>query len=396
MPKHDFLTPKAISNRIKAKGLQKLRWYCQMCQKQCRDENGFKCHVTSESHQRQLLLVAENPYKYTDQFSREFLANFLDILRKQYGTRRVLANTVYQSYIADRNHLHMNSTRWMTLGSLCKWLGREGICKVDETSRGWNIAYVDRDPATIERQSRLKKKEKLETDDEEKTAKFIEQQVARAAINPPSDPGYTELLREEEDGKIQFSMDTKMLSTQSQPQLPTLPNPLQSADKIKDTPKPSRSRDREPSETRSISKRPKISALDEIKSIEEKRRENKNRFDHWLHKGIVVKINTKLLGENYFKKKGVVVDLEDKFIALVKMIDSGDVLKMDQIYLETVIPNIGRDVLIVNGANRGSNGKIMRVCPESFSVDVEMLDGVLIGTVVKQLEYEDVCKLHKE
>ena len=32
------LTPKAIANRIKAKGLQKLRWYCQMCQKQCRDE----------------------------------------------------------------------------------------------------------------------------------------------------------------------------------------------------------------------------------------------------------------------------------------------------------------------------------------------------------------------
>ena len=70
MPKHGFLTPKAISNRIKAKGLQKLRWFCQMCEKQCRDENGFKCHLTSESHQRQLLLVAENPFKYTDQFSR--------------------------------------------------------------------------------------------------------------------------------------------------------------------------------------------------------------------------------------------------------------------------------------------------------------------------------------
>jgi len=35
------LTPKAIANRIKAKGLQKLRWYCQMCQKQCRDEVSF-------------------------------------------------------------------------------------------------------------------------------------------------------------------------------------------------------------------------------------------------------------------------------------------------------------------------------------------------------------------
>ena len=40
--KQGFLTPKAIANRIKAKGLQKLRWYCQMCNKQCRDENGFK------------------------------------------------------------------------------------------------------------------------------------------------------------------------------------------------------------------------------------------------------------------------------------------------------------------------------------------------------------------
>ena len=36
------LTPKGISNRIKAKGLQKLRWYCQMCQKQCRDEVNIK------------------------------------------------------------------------------------------------------------------------------------------------------------------------------------------------------------------------------------------------------------------------------------------------------------------------------------------------------------------
>ena len=83
----------------------------------------------------------------------------------------MLANTVYQSYIADRNHLHMNSTRWMTLSGFCQFLGREGICKVDETSRGWFIAYVDRDPATIERQNRMKKKEKLEMDDEEKTAK---------------------------------------------------------------------------------------------------------------------------------------------------------------------------------------------------------------------------------
>lgn len=38
MPKHEAMTPKAVANKIKSKGLQKLRWYCQMCQKQCRDE----------------------------------------------------------------------------------------------------------------------------------------------------------------------------------------------------------------------------------------------------------------------------------------------------------------------------------------------------------------------
>ena len=36
--KKDFFSPKNIANRQKSKGLQKLRWYCQLCQKQCRDD----------------------------------------------------------------------------------------------------------------------------------------------------------------------------------------------------------------------------------------------------------------------------------------------------------------------------------------------------------------------
>lgn len=225
--------------------------------------------------------------------------------------------------------------------------------------------------------------------------RFIEQQVARAATESLSaEPVYTELVREGEDEKIQFCLDTKIQPTLSQPILPMVENPLKSSSKHKDTPK-LKSHGRESSEAPQ-SKRPRISALDEIKFREEKRREMQNRCEHWLHKGIVVKISTKVLGDKYFEKKGVIVDLEDKFIALVRMLDSGDVLKMDQLYLETVIPNIGREVLIVNGANRGSKGKIVKVCPESFSVDIEVLDGVLTGIEVKGLEFEDVSKLHKE
>ena len=74
MPKEKggFLSPKAIGNRIKAKGLQKLRWYCQMCQKQCRDENGFKCHRMSEGHQKQMMVFIENPSQFMDEFSKDF------------------------------------------------------------------------------------------------------------------------------------------------------------------------------------------------------------------------------------------------------------------------------------------------------------------------------------
>lgn len=102
MGKAEKGTPKYIANKIKAKGLQKLRWYCQMCQKQCRDENGFKCHTMSESHQRQLLLFADNASKYIDQFSKEFCDGYLELLRRQFGTKRVNANKVYQDYIANR------------------------------------------------------------------------------------------------------------------------------------------------------------------------------------------------------------------------------------------------------------------------------------------------------
>ena len=32
-------------------------------------QNGFKCHIMSESHQRQLLLVADNPGRFVGSFS---------------------------------------------------------------------------------------------------------------------------------------------------------------------------------------------------------------------------------------------------------------------------------------------------------------------------------------
>jgi DNA/RNA-binding protein KIN17 len=51
---------KEIAKAIKAKGLNKLCYYCQVCEKSCRDANGYKCHLASEAHQRQILVFASN------------------------------------------------------------------------------------------------------------------------------------------------------------------------------------------------------------------------------------------------------------------------------------------------------------------------------------------------
>ncbi|XP_077196422.1 DNA/RNA-binding protein KIN17 isoform X2 [Paroedura picta] len=303
MGKTDFLSPKAIANRIKSKGLQKLRWYCQMCQKQCRDENGFKCHCMSESHQRQLLLASENPQQFMDYFSEEFRNDFLELLRRRFGTKRVHNNIVYNEYISHREHIHMNATQWETLTDFTKWLGREGFCKVDETPKGWYIQYIDRDPETIRRQQEQEKKKKQDMDDEEKTARFIEEQVRRGLEGKEQEaPVYTELNRENDEEKVVFNLN-KGASTSTGPQpKPSLLGP--SGLKTAGTAPTVKRKEAPPALGQSKDKKRKT-ALEEIIEFEEEKKKS-SRTDHWLQPEIVVKIITKKLGEKYHKKKAVV------------------------------------------------------------------------------------------
>jgi DNA/RNA-binding protein KIN17 len=60
----------------------------------------------------------------------------MDILRRQFGTKRVHANMIYQEYVKDKAHVHMNSTKWHTLTGFINYLGRAGICRVDNTEKG--------------------------------------------------------------------------------------------------------------------------------------------------------------------------------------------------------------------------------------------------------------------
>lgn len=50
---------------------------------------------------------------------------------------------------------------------------------MDETPKGWYVQYIDRDPETIRRQEEQARKKKHDLDDEERSARFIEEQVRR-------------------------------------------------------------------------------------------------------------------------------------------------------------------------------------------------------------------------
>ncbi|KAK9126940.1 hypothetical protein Scep_015786 [Stephania cephalantha] len=403
MGKNDFLTPKAIANRIKAKGLQKLRWYCQMCQKQCRDENGFKCHCMSESHQRQMEVFGQNPSRIIDGYSEEFESLFMEHMKRSHRFSRVAATVVYNEYISDRHHVHMNSTQWATLTEFVKHLGRTGQCKVEETPKGWFITYIDRDSETLFKEKLKSKRLRADLVDEERQERAIRRQIEKAeeAVESVESVSVSaaELPLEQAnsnriEGKVAFALggSSSLLSSKIE-----VPEGASKAifDEI----------EAEKSEkgSRIGGKVVKGSgggggggrtALDDLMKEEEKAKERSNRRDYWVCEGIVVKVMSEgLKGKGYYKQKGVVMKVIEKYVGEIRMLDSKHVLRVDQNELETVIPQIGGIVRIVNGAYRGSNGRLLSVDTDNYCAKVQIEKGIYDGRVLQAVEYEDICKL---
>ncbi|KAI4305431.1 hypothetical protein L6164_028798 [Bauhinia variegata] len=401
MGKNEFLTPKAIANRIKAKGLQKLRWYCQMCQKQCRDENGFKCHCMSEGHQRQMQIFGQNPHRIVEGYSEEFEHLFLEHMKRSHRFSRVAATVVYNEYISDRHHVHMNSTEWATLTDFVKYLGRTGKCKVEETPKGWFITYIDRDSETLFKERMKNKRIKADMVDEERQEKEIRRQIEKAEmLMPPASAGSDQELQAEPPRELKLEDGLKVgFSLGSSTKPPVTKDKKEASRVVFDEAEDERNEERNPggnlkrkidSEERKGGK----STLEELMKEEEKKKEKINRKDYWLHEGIVVKVMSKALAEKgYYKQKGVVLKVIDKYVGEIEMLESKHVLRVDQAELETVIPQIGGLVKIVNGAYRGSIARLLGVDTDHFCAKVQIEKGAYDGRVLKAVEYEDICKI---
>ena len=70
----------------------------------------------------------------------------------------------------------------------------------------------------------------------------------------------------------------------------------------------------------------------------------------------------------------------------------GDVLKLDQNYLETVIPAEGKQMLILNGIYRGRKAILKSIDIDRYAVNLRIEDGPDKGKTVS-VPYEDASKI---
>jgi len=383
-----------------------------MCQKQCRDANGFKCHMTSETHLQNMKIFAGNSSGIMDTMSKDFERNYMGTLRRRHGTKRVNANNIYQEVIQERDHIHMNATKWATLSIFVQYLGRTGKCVVDETERGWYVQYIERDMGILAREEALQRRQEAEKAAEQRYAKQMKIQREEAAkaidkLGGSLEVETTALQRTDADEKVAVALNTqnkarsKTLKNNNsvfgsdqdgedseidEPrQATTLPSHFTSYSANANGQKKSKSNIRQREEEKKKSrKRSKIS-----KAL---------RSENWLTRDILVRIISKKLdGGAYYKRKGVVDRvLDDKFTAEIEVLDSrqgegdgGDILRLDQDDLETVVPKEGKRVKILNGKGCGEMATVLSLSLERYKAKLKLED----GTILERVDYEDFSKI---
>ena len=476
MPKAEKGSAKDIGNRMKARGLQKLRFYCQMCQKQCRDANGFKCHSQSESHMRQMKIFSDNAGGFMERYSKEFETSFLGTLKMRHGTKKVNANNVYQEVIADKEHIHMNATHWTTLTEFVQYLGKTGKCIVEEggagsdlnSAGGWQVSYIERDSGIL---ARREARQQREAADQKAEATLLErmksQRIAAAqaldraggsltlkatSINVNNENNaivlptiklsssskttkkklgiVTSAFGDDDDDENDYSKEqSKRKASNTNVEKMMMETTRKQATTNNKSTDPTatiaKKRKRDGGHYRLQEENTKGSSKDDERNKtvgntqhkeQPQRQENNksnNNNNNWLYRDILVRVVSKqLAGGKYFRKKAVVDKvLENGFAAEVEVLGDngdgvdGDILRLDQDDLETVIPKVSsssssskpKKVRILRGEFRGEKATVEYLDKSKYRADLVLYtkqsDDRHRGKRLRKVPYEDFSQI---
>lgn len=344
-----------------------------------------------------------NQGKFIGSYSEEFKRAFLNMMATSHRNSRVSANIVYNEYIAHKEHIHMNATRWTTLTEFIKHLGREGICEVDETPKGWFLTYRPEDKEEKMRQAMKAKRKVAEEEEDDRNARLIREQIERAnAALPEHAKRHAEATELDENAKGELKLSlagVKRIKTAEElDRAKPLPTALEAFNRASQV-----ASDAAAGLIKAQAAK-KPSALDEIfqKGVAAKEAAKAKPVDApaagkdvpWLQPGIVVKIVSKALqSEGLYKKKGAVRRcLQGGYVAEIDVIDTGTRVQVDQTELETVLPSVGGAVVVLKGEHRGLTGKMDGLETDKYVAVVTLREGPNKGATVR-FDYEDISKL---
>lgn len=324
------------SSRARAKrprGLMPVRFHCQMCGKGCRDAAAFASHERSEVHLRRMAEFRAAPDEHVKRFSDAFEAAFAAALART-GGRRVAANALYQEVIRERDHVRMSSTAWATLGDFVAYLGKTG--KADVTRLEDGALYVQ-DAGRNAAEHRRKEADRL------RARRRAEAEAAEAD-------------RIDREATAAAAAATAAAADAAAPA------------------------------AAAKAPAPKRSASGALTFNVPVKRQRSEAPAVWVRAGIVVRVldgpHAGAKGEvTRVSAAGDEVDLRTK--------RGRELLRQRPDALETVIPALGRAVLIVGGERDGQRAELLRLHEERFSASVRVAgDGAVV-----ELPLERVCKV---
>lgn len=191
-----------------------------------------------------MTIVGEDPRKVINEYSNQFQSDFIKLLRTGHGEKKVNVNRFYNEYIANKEHVHMNATKWPSLTEFAKYLGREGICRVEEDEKddgrggagGLTISWIDNSPEALRRQDTLRKRERQDRGDEEREQRLIREQIRRArqdAVDGENDEEESpegEGIKRKDGEKVVLSFGAKKDVEVAKPPTPPLSEKDQSSE----------------------------------------------------------------------------------------------------------------------------------------------------------------------
>ena len=79
----------------------------------------------------------------------------------------------------------------------------------------------------------------------------------------------------------------------------------------------------------------------------------------WVIPNIRVRVVTEKYGRRHYKQKGIVVDVTYKGMTTLKMDHNGQLLQLSERYLETALPKVGGNAIVLTGDNRLAKGRLL-------------------------------------